>query len=178
MTATLDVNPVVPKIEVTPAKVESPVAVAVKPEAVTDSTVFSSREQPPDPQADLKTLLPEMARQLRAVHDQYDFYPPEALLKNGMTPERIARIREAEKELIAKNGDPVIVNMDEAFAKAIEDMATRPPVMNAAGDEATYLYSPPTGLEMNTGQAGSAPLENVTFIKINERWYLKRKGDF
>jgi hypothetical protein len=123
-----------------------------------------------DPQADLKTAIPDIARLIRA-GDLIAFYekytPPDKF-----DPQQIQRIQ-AQQRQNASNA-PHNLQMQN-FLQAIKDGAAQAydaiefqtPTYNDAGNEATYLFTLPT-LDGKPGKQISR-----IFVKIDDKWYLK-----
>jgi len=127
-------------------------------------------ESPPDPnadpQADLKTAIPDIVRLIRA-GDQVGAYktycPPDEL-----NPKDVQQMQDLIMQSMAATAQvPELQqlmqkNRDE-FARAFEALEDQTPIYNDAGDEATYKFAMP-------GE-GTEPM---TFGKIDGKWYIKQ----
>jgi len=162
-----------------PAKVEAPKPLAppvIAPAVATPATKAEATpvvEAPPpnpnDPQADLKTAIPDIAR-LEATGDTegvYEKYTP----PDELDPKIIQRLRMVQQQTanVAAGNPQLQLQLQQIWnkaARAYEALENQTPTYNEAGDEATYMYS---ASEL-TGTTGSRP---VTFVKINGKWYEK-----
>jgi len=123
---------------------------------------------PNNPQADLKTAIPDIVKWLRA-GDTY------TIKKNYMLPGTYPPERQEQTvrslTYIASSTDPdfraQMQKIDERQAREYESFENQTPTYNATGDEATYTYKEDPLLD------GGDSLLTVTFAKINGKWYLK-----
>jgi hypothetical protein len=163
-----------------PAKADAPKIVAsqsivppvapslLKPDATpvaATQSITAPPSDPSDPQADLKTAIPDIARLFRAgnflaVYQTY--IPPDKI-----DPQQIQRLQSAQQAA----QDSFDLSMAAAFAKSYEDIKDQTPTFNASGDEATYFKQGPVGDPVTVG--GDTYL--IIFIKINGKWYIKEK---
>jgi hypothetical protein len=126
-----------------------------------------------DPQADLKTAIPDIARLLRAgdtVGFRQTYTPPDELAQLG--PQYIQQLQARVQQRQAQAAqDPdlqqELQKINEGAAEAWEAIEDQTPTFNAAGDEATYQYMLP-----GVGDAPGAQVPRV-FVKIDGKWYLK-----
>jgi len=86
--------------------------------------------------------------------------------------DRLQKDQTASAALMAKNPDTQKIFQDlyASMGRSWAALADQTPTFNAAGDEATFLFS----LFDANGKAG--PPEPRTFIRINGRWYAKPAG--
>jgi hypothetical protein len=154
-----------------PPAITPPVAsLATKPDSAPAAVPPPVAESPPnpnaDPQADLKTALPDIVRLLREgdrVGAYKTYCPPDEL-----NPRDIQQMQELlMQSLAAAAQDPGLQqlmqkNQDE-FSLAFEALEDQTPTYNDAGDEATYKFANPS--------EGEEPL---TFVKIDGKWYIKQ----
>ncbi len=162
------VNPATPLLaanQVEPPKVPPATPVATLPD-VTPSPAAAA-----DPQADLKTVIPYIVRLYRdndLVTFWQTFTPPDEWAKIG--PQTIQGIQEADQQMAALGINPEFISNPTAqdAAQAWEALEDQTPTYNAAGDEATYLFTYPTA---HGGGLGIQATQ--TLIKINGRWYIK-----
>jgi hypothetical protein len=121
-----------------------------------------------DPQADLKTAIPDIARLWKA-GDLVTFYekytPPDLLdpvyiqeMKDGMQKDVRALAQDPQAQLSFQESN-------EENAKTYENLEFQTPTLNATGDKATYIYTMP-------GFNGAPARQmRMVFIKINGKWY-------
>jgi hypothetical protein len=156
-------------------KVEAPKKAAlqtiVPPAPKAAATSIAAAQSVADPQADLKTAIPDIARLVRtgALADWYRTYRPPA--------EYDADFFRTEQELQDQFARDAETGANEslqaygaAFANAIEDLETQTPVYNAAGDEATFQLDFNVNEPDSPDPAGPRP---VTFQKIGGKWYIE-----
>jgi len=175
--ATMPVRENAPK-PVAPPQIAKPLApvaqvkteMASQPSVSTNATPDSA-----DPQADLKTALPDIVR-LQRTGDLVKLYQT-YLQPNRLTPEFMQQLLDSlhrQQDSLAQ-ADPdlqqrllrIRQQIQEEAAQDVEDLESQTPTYNDAGDEATYVYTPRVLGEMSTEQ------EQKKFIKINGKWYLK-----
>ncbi len=159
-------------------QIAKPLSSTVQAKTETANTSVTAADATPDaadPQADLKTALPDIARLLRSgdwlVVDQ-TYTPPYKLTPEVMQEFLDAKqIEQASLVGLAPDLQQTILRgrqqIQEEAAQDIEDLESQTPTYNDAGDEATYLY---TARVM--GKPADHP-ERKTFIKINGKWYIK-----
>jgi len=153
-------------------------APALKPAAASVAAT-SAPDANSDPQADLKTAIPDIVRILRAndlMALVQNYTPPDKL-----TPRLLQQAQKTADQLQAAQAMAASLPPDiqerinhpfEQMAKGYEVIIGQVPTMNAAGDEATYMVSMPGPPDPNTGDSVSTPVPQ-TFIKINGKWYMK-----
>ncbi len=159
------------KIAAPVAQVEQPKlpAVTPKPEAETIADAPSNT----DPQADLETAIPDIARLLEAgdMLGLYKTYTPPDMID----PNKIKTQLALSQRYAGVNRDPqqqqILKKIFDAAARSIQDLETQTPTYNATGTEATYLYTTPADI--------GAPIKTIskTFIKINGKWYMMPSPD-
>ena len=122
-----------------------------------------------DPQAELKTLIPEISRLFLAGNslEIYQNY----VAPSEFDPKVVQQIHDEQSKVEAFSAqDPGLREqirvLRESMARDWEALGTQTPVMNDAGDQATYQ------LVMNGGN-GQTLTNAVVFIKINGKWYMK-----
>jgi hypothetical protein len=124
-----------------------------------------------DPQADLKTAIPDMARLVRV--SELTWYETYTAPKD-IDPDTIKNLEDVQA---TTNPDTHVSvgKLNEAFAQSYEALETQTPTYNAAGDEATYDgYISPSSRDMESGTfSGNGPRGSLTFIKIDGKWYKK-----
>jgi len=127
---------------------------------------------PNNPQADLKTAIPYIVNMLR-LGDIFtlktNFTAP-----NTVTPQQHQERGEQlvrSMTYIASSTDPKfradMQKLDEAQIKEYESFENQTPTYNSTGNEATYTYKDDPVLD------GDDFIHNVTFVKINGKWYMK-----
>jgi RNA polymerase sigma factor (sigma-70 family) len=151
----------------TPA-VELPKAPAVPAHAETVAAAAGADPPSDDPQADLKTAIPELVRLVEA-NDWLGVYkaytPPDRLdPKELQTLEKVQKM--LDKQLSTPQAQLQLQMQHESAVSAWEALETQTPTYNATGDEATYLFTTPD-------YPGPTVSESMTFIKINGKWYQK-----
>jgi len=158
-----------PKTVTLPTQVELPKTPAVPAKTGTAAASAEPADPNDDPQADLKTAIPDIARLERTgdLLGLYEIYT----LPDKLYPMIIQRIRAVQQQTaIDAAGDPrlqqQLEQIREGAARTYEALETQTPTYNETGDEATYMYS---AYEL-THSAGYGP---KTFIKINGKWYIK-----
>jgi len=117
-----------------------------------------------DPQSDLKTALPDIVNLLRSHRDVDLFlkYAPPGYLEKHPTylPELQDRV-DQQLQFEAQNaGFPGTTSIDEEIAEMYDDLQSRTPTLNDAGDEATYT-------------AHLLTTHPEVFVKIDGKWYMK-----
>jgi len=126
----------------------------------------------PDPRAELKTAMQDYARIIRSegtMAAMIAFRNPDDLA--NIDPLVIQRVLAAEARFRqTANGQ----QMDEAEAQKYDALENQTPSYNAAGDEATYMFTYDSDIETTSGTVLHAGTQfPMVFIKINGRWYLK-----
>lgn len=138
------------------------------PVAATQTTASFSPESA-DPQTDLKTAIPDIARLLRSgdtLGFRQTYTPPDELAQLG--PQYIQKLQALQAQA-AQDPDlqQELQKISEGAAEAWEAVEDQTPTFDAVGDEATYLYMLP-----GVGDAPGAQVPRV-FVKIDGKWYLK-----
>ncbi len=119
-----------------------------------------------DPQSDLKTLIPEIARLIREGNDLDEYLTYEN--PKNRNPKTIQQLREekAQNDSDFAQDPQFRIIMDKEHdkrARAWEVMASQTPAFNGAGDEATYKL---------VEDIGNGSLQDeITFTKIDGKWY-------
>jgi len=150
------------------AKIVAPPAARAKIDPIAVPATLPADAATPDhadPQAELKTAIPEIVRLWREgkiVELRLTYNPP-----GRISPEMIQILQVMQREnddIIAAHPDLQQTYHDamEANAKPYEELEGQIPLYNAAGDEATYQ------LRQEDGTYASR-----TFVKINGKWYLE-----
>ncbi len=113
-----------------------------------------------DPQVDLKTAIPDIARLLRAGDKA-------GILQTYTEPGRVnsAQMQRLQALQQQAQGDPTLQRLNEAAAESYEALEALTPTYNDAGDEATYAFV------MFGGGINPDTNAEVTFVKINGKWY-------
>jgi hypothetical protein len=118
-----------------------------------------------NPQADLSTAIPDVARLMRAG----DFA---MLTKTYMPPDKYASMTPQQQQQMAMMAamaqSPEAKPMFDALADSFASLKDQTPTYNDAKDEATYMLAPPAGMA-----PPNTPPQPVTFVKINGQWYMK-----
>ncbi len=127
---------------------------------------------PADPQTDLKTVIPDIARLYRAgdMAELYRIYTEPA----QFDPVHLQELQTSQNRTADKIVTPSIQSR-ETGAQAYERLETQTPTFNTSGDEATYMLPAPK--LSNEGIAVGETQIPLTFIKIDGKWYVKRFGD-
>lgn len=163
-----------------PTKIAAPNLVPPVPNGSSVAVQPDAAIAPVDPQADLKTALPDLARLTRSgdLATRFQLYTP----PDRFTPEALVNLQNRRQEMdnnLAMASPDLQAEMrrnrqqitDDA-AKIFEDAAGETPDLNAAGDVASYLYTP-----LILGKPSSQQ-ERLVLVKINGKWYLKTEfGD-
>jgi len=165
--------PIPAKVSVTaPIKIEAPKPVA--PSTPKPDAAPVADTPPPDvdadPQADLKTAIPDIARLKRSgdfltIYENYT--PPDKLNPQTIQTDRIMAKRIADGAANDPRLKQITQRQNESVARAYEALESQAPTYNETGDEATYMYLAPPELV-----SGSVPYP-MTFVKINGKWYIK-----
>ena len=98
--------------------------------------------------------------------------------KEKLSPEELADQLESAKASSEANkatirDDPDAAKYVYAFAQLLENLNSETPVINTAGDEATYQSTLPVG-ELTKGYPDQEGVQyKVIFVKINGHWYQK-----
>ena len=166
------------------------VALAIAPPAPNPAATLGTDNQPDaDPQADLKSVLQELAR-LELASDDFTalkkFTPPDS--PNMEFVQALIQQHEAMEQKMEAN-NPGFLKMAAAQAETHpggfrvmaannwEELEDQTPTYNAAGDEATYVYTSQP-FQLRSGRTvGEVAQRSVTFIKINGKWYEKALGE-
>jgi len=156
-----------PKQVAPPVQVELPKTSAVPANAdATSPTVDASA----DPQADLKTAIPNIVNLLR-LGDIYTlkktYTPP-----NKLSPEQFQQmLNNVVQGMGRMEENPKLrETMHAAYAETAthyESFENEAPTYNASGDEASYTYAIQPLFDGDESQ------RTTTFIKINGKWYIK-----
>ncbi len=155
---------------VKPAVVGMPVAPATAPPAVAvvaaSSSAASTATAPvADPQAEIDTAVDDIIRLLRSSEllEMYEKYTSPAE-KANWGPGLPAEYAREDALLKASPGDP----MTESMIGGFESMKGQTPKMNAAGDEATFVFTmqPPPGFD-------GVRITPMTMVKVDGKWYIK-----
>ena len=144
--------------------------------------------QPADPQADLKTVFPDIARLWRNgdIMKLMQTYMPDEWAR--MTPEWMQQAQDLEawdkaRAAINPNDrDP----KEEPMAQMYEALKDQTPTFNATGDEATYFVvrhalalpaiALPPGMPPIPGLGEDPPPMTLVMVKINGKWYIKEES--
>ncbi len=158
-----------------PPQIAKPLASPVKVNSQTTTSappVAAPAEA--DPQADLKTAIPDIVRLFRAGDDaafEQTYTPPDKL-----DPERIQQLQAQQqqiRDMVAQDPRmlPMMQSGIDTAAQSYEALETQTPTFNASGDEATYML---TRLKVSNGKVvlGDTQIP-MTFVKINGKWYWK-----
>jgi len=150
-----------------PTQVEPPKLSAVTPKPETAPMATSTYA---DPQTDLKTAIPDLARLAEAgdwaVIDE-NYYPPGSIDSSII---QRTRAQQQQAAMVAAQNPKLQQQMQQthqAAARSWAALEAQTPTYNATGDEATYMYS----VELGGGQI--LPPRPQTFVKINGKWYVK-----
>jgi hypothetical protein len=157
-----------PKMAAQVAQVELPLAPAVQPEAETaQAAPIAAAPIAADPQADLKTALPDMARLLRhggMLELEMAYFQPAVLA--AMDPQMVQQM-----QMRVANTPPEPVSpIYEARAKIYESLANQTPIFNATGDMATYTVVPAMFTSDNVNE-NNLPT-TIMMVKVNGKWYM------
>jgi RNA polymerase sigma factor (sigma-70 family) len=157
-TAPPSIIPPVAPPTATPTQVPQPVA--TKP--ATDRT-----------QMELNAMIDDMAAMVRSgdLSGMELKYTPPAERPSGIPPGREALAQAVQQEQQARQADPRMQPIFEAQAQAMESLKGQQPVMNAAGDQATYQMAV-SAITFPDGTSYPAHTGPAVFIKINGKWYI------
>ncbi len=152
------------------------IAQPLAPPVKIKSQTAKSADAPPnssDPQADLKTAIPEIARLVRA--GDWATFRETYTSPDKADPRDIQKMRDVQQQTeIDVSKDPkygqFMQQQYEAMAESFEALENQTPIFSAAGNEATYQYATPAFSNGKMVQ-GVIP-EAMTFVKINGKWYF------
>jgi hypothetical protein len=164
-------NTTLPKLISPPTQVELPITPAVPAKGGADTISPAAK---PDPQADLKTAIPDVVNLLR-LGDIYTFkknYTP----PNQMEPQQFQNMLETVVQAMGRmaQNPKLRETMMAAYAetaKNYESFENEKPTYNTTGDEASYIFSRQPLYEGDETQV------TTTFVKINGKWYMKQLGN-
>ncbi len=159
---------------VAPAPVDKPVAVATMtspPPASASATADLSTPAPSTPGVtppELTNMITEMntlmqTGDLVAVYENYS--PPQKMA--ALTPEQKSYI---ENQIQQRIQGPDGQNVLHGQMEIIQALATLTPVMNSAGDHASYQV--PTPKDMAPAGTNLPSTLPINFVKIDGRWYI------
>jgi len=152
-------------------EVSTPQAPVVAPHQGSETVIVLAEI---DPQTDLKTAIPDIVKRYRAGDMMYSYLTPAEQAK--LPSEEIQRRIDERAPTADPTWNQSMQKLDDAMALSYEALEKQIPAMNAAEDEATYAYHQPTLEDMLNGTASrNNPVETLTFIRIDGRWYVKPK---
>jgi len=128
-------------------------------------------------QAELNVIIDDMAAMMRSgdmIGIALKYTPPDGR-PSGIPPGKEAQAQAMQQVTQQMQADPRMQPIFEAQAQAMESIKDQQPVLNAAGDEATYQVSMPA-LTLPNGMSVPARTEPAIFIKIDGQWYIKDRG--
>jgi cytoskeletal protein RodZ len=168
-----------------PAKANTPPAAVVEMPKLPPVSLNAGENNPPtssanlspdpnDPQADLKTAIPDIVKSLRLgdiLTLKKTYTPP-----NKLDPQQFQQMLDNVVQAMgrmAENPDfreKMQISYDEE-AKHFESFETQTPTYNATGDEASYTYTRQPLFDGDETQV------TQTFVKIHGKWYMKQLGE-
>ncbi len=166
--------------EIAPSIIAQPIA---SPAPKPDAAPVAESQPKADPQTDLKTVIPDLVRLVRAgdnLRMVQTYTPPEIWAKIG--PEYTQQFQKiVQPKLDAANRDPEMERrwrmISEPAAGSYEALEKQTPTFNANGDEATYIFTLPEATDLVNGTytgTSTGPKIPLVFVKINGKWYFKQ----
>jgi RNA polymerase sigma factor (sigma-70 family) len=154
-------------IVASPAVAAAPIAPPAPNPVASQPLPNSSPDTIADPQADLKTAIPDIVRLLRSGHQVaflQTYFPPGTI--DPQYIERLQKYQQQVQAIFAQHPEALSAQVDQQvqqqgveyaaeYYEAIEDQT---PAFNDTGDEATY-NRPTNG--------------TMVFVKIDGKWYIK-----
>ena len=122
-----------------------------------------------NPQTDLKTTIQDIARLTKSGDLALlakTYMPPDQYAQSSAQYASTPNFAEMAKNPQIQPILPQLQQASEAQGKAFEALKDQTPTYNTAGDEATYMMSPPPG-------EGDGTPQPITLVKIGGLWYLK-----
>jgi len=127
-------------------------------------------------QAELNVIIDDMATMMRSgdvIGVQTKYLPPDQR-PSTVPPGKEAQTQLTQQVMQQMRADPQMQPLFEAQAQALESIKDQQPVLNAAGDEATYQVSMPA-LTLANGMSVPARTGPMVFQKKDGQWYIKSK---
>ncbi len=169
------------KVNVTqPAPATTGSAALITPPAAkpvqTPQTVAAT-PAPNSPQAELNVIIDGLATMMRSgdvLGMQLKYAPPDERPSGIIPPGKEAQVQAMQQALQQQRADPRMQPLFEAQAQAMESLKDQQPVLNAAGDLATYQLTTPV-LTLPDGTSYPARTEPAVFKKIEGKWYVEMR---
>jgi hypothetical protein len=120
-----------------------------------------------DPQTDLKTAIPDVARLYRA-GDQVKIYL--TYTRPDQIDSQIMQQIQTQQAQTNNFQDQPWDEISEDEAASFDEIEDQTPILNAAGDEATYM------LRRTDAAVPPGTRMPMTMIKINGKWYFNPKS--
>ncbi len=162
------------------SKIEAPKQVA--PPAPNSAAAPVAATPPKDPNAgsriELNAALTDMANLYRTnnlVAILRAYTPPDKIHEDRVQALQAQQDQiQARVDAMGRQGKEATQHRYEARAQAFEALLNQAPIFNAAGDEATYIYTTPSMSDLENGAFTTSDIHNsLVFVKINGKWYMK-----
>jgi len=158
-----------PPVKIAPNVIAPPTTLAVTQKQLSNNTITSAPIVSTDPQGDLKTAIPDIARLIRSGDQvtRYQTYSPPDKVDPKLIPQFIAM--QQELETLANQNPQMRQDMQtrrDSDAQSFENLLNQTPTFNSIGNEATFSRTGET-------PSGNPGIKRVTFVLIDGKWYEK-----